>query len=126
LNGNELQIGVVDDPTFAGMVTANGGLTVGANTTVNMGGNVVRNVAAGAVNATSTDAVNGSQLYEVQQIANNSVQYDADGNSVTFNPGGEATSLHNVAAGVAPTDAVNVQQLNDGLADAISTANSYT
>lgn len=41
-----------------------------------------------AVNATSTDAVNGSQLQQVEQVANNSVQYDADGNSVTFNPGG--------------------------------------
>ncbi|HWT41266.1 MAG TPA: YadA-like family protein, partial [Sphingopyxis sp.] len=126
LNGNQLQVGVIDNPTFAGMVTANGGLTVGASTTVNMGGNVVQNVAAGAVNATSTDAVNGSQLHQVQQVANNSVQYDASGNSVTFNPGGSATTLHNVAAGVAPTDAVNVQQLGEGLANTLASANAYT
>jgi autotransporter adhesin len=91
-----------------------------------MGGNVVRNVGAGAVTATSTDAVNGSQLNQVQQLAGNSVQYDAGGRSVTFNPGGQAAVLHNVAAGVAPTDAVNVQQLNDGLSNAVSTANAYT
>jgi autotransporter adhesin len=126
LSGNQLQIAMADNPTFSGVVNANGGLAVGQNTTVNMGGNVVRNVGAGAVNATSTDAVNGAQLNQVQQVANNSVQYDAGGRSVTFNPGGPAAVLHNVAAGVAPTDAVNVQQLNDGLSNAISTANAYT
>lgn len=126
LNGNELQIGMTDSPTFAGVVTANGGLAVGANTSVNMGGNVVQNVGAGAVNAGSTDAVNGSQLHEVQQVANNSVQYDEGRGSVTFNPGGSPTRLQNVAAGVAPTDAVNVQQLNDGLDSAVERANAYT
>jgi hypothetical protein len=126
LNGNQLQIAMADNPTFNGVINANGGLTVGQNTTVDMGGNVVRNVGAGAVTATSTDAVNGAQLNQVQQVAANSVQYDAGRNSVTFNPGGQAATLHNVAAGVAPTDAVNVQQLNDGLSNAISTANAYT
>jgi hypothetical protein len=43
----------------------------------------------------------------------NSVQYDNAGHtSVTLNPGGSPTPLHNVAAGVAPTDAANVSQLN--------------
>jgi autotransporter adhesin len=126
LNGNQLQVAVADSPTFAGTVTANGGLSVGQNTVVNMGGNVVRNVGAGAVNAGSSDAVNGSQLYAVQQVAGNSVQYDAGGKSVTFNPGGPATVLSNVAAGVAPTDAVNVQQLNSGMASTLASANAYT
>jgi len=126
LSGNQLQIAMADNPTFNGVINANGGLAVGQNTTVDMGGNVVRNVGAGAVSATSTDAVNGSQLHQVQQVASNSVQYDAGGRSVTFNPGGQAATLHNVAAGVAPTDAVNVQQLNDGLSNAVSTANAYT
>jgi autotransporter adhesin len=121
-----MQIAMADNPTFSGVINANGGLAVGQNTTVDMGGNVVRNVGAGAVTATSTDAVNGSQLHQVQQLASNSVQYDAGGNAVTFNPGGQAATLHNVAAGVAPTDAVNVKQLNDGLANAVSTANAYT
>ena len=35
-------------------------------------------------------------------------------------------TLHNVAAGVAPTDAVNVQQLNDGLKSTLASANAYT
>jgi autotransporter adhesin len=126
LSGNQLQIAMADNPTFNGVINANGGLAVGQNTSVNMGGNVVSNVGAGAVNATSTDAVNGSQLNQVQQVAGNSVQYDTGRNAVTFNPGGQAAVLHNVAAGVAPTDAVNVQQLNDGLSNAISTANAYT
>ncbi|PZT85104.1 MAG: hemagglutinin, partial [Citromicrobium sp.] len=126
LNGNQLAVAVVDNPTFSGTVTANGGLTVGANQRVDMGGNVVRNVAAGQLAAGSTDAVNGGQLYAVQQVAANSVQYDADGDSVTFNPGSEAIRLQNVAAGVADTDAVNVAQLNSGLLGAVNQANSYT
>ena len=32
----------------------------------------------------------------------------------------------NVAAGTAPTDAVNVQQLNSGVSSAVAQANSYT
>ena len=126
LSGNRLEVAVVDAPTFSGMVTANGGLTVAAGQTVNMGGNVVRNVGAGELSATSSDAVNGSQLHAVQQVANNSVQYDAGRNSVTFNPGGSATVLHNVAPGVAPTDAVNVAQLNAGLDQTLTKAQQYT
>ncbi|SOZ64435.1 hypothetical protein CBM2615_B150112 [Cupriavidus taiwanensis] len=54
-----MKVDVVDAPTFAGMVTMNGGMTVGAGQTINMGGNQVHNVAAGAAD---TDAVNVSQL----------------------------------------------------------------
>jgi autotransporter adhesin len=67
---NQLKVDVVNNPTFSGLVTANGltssgminangGVTVAAGKTVNMGGNVVGNVAAGVA---TTDAVNMSQL----------------------------------------------------------------
>ncbi len=51
----------------------------------------------------------------------------AGGPSMTVNgidAGGK--QIHNVQAGTANTDAVNVGQLNSGLASAINTANSYT
>jgi autotransporter adhesin len=70
------------------------------------------NVAAGTQN---TDAVNVSQLNAVKT---GSVQYDtnADGtvnnNSVTLGNGGTGTTIHNVAPGVAATDAANVGQIN--------------
>jgi len=81
----------------------------------------ITGVAAGSVDS---DAVNVSQLKAVQtsvtNIDNNAVKYEsnADGsvnyNSVTL--GGNASNgpvtVHNVAAGVAGTDAVNVNQLN--------------
>jgi len=127
LRGNQLTVAVVDNPTFAGTVTAAGGLVVAPGQRVDMGGNVVRNVAPGQVAAGSTDAVNGGQLHQVQQVAANSVQYDnSSRTSVTFNPGGNAAVLHNVAAGVAPTDAVNVAQLNSGLRNTLSLAQLYT
>jgi len=68
----------------------------------------ITNVAAGTA---PTDAVNVSQLRASQK---GGVQYDsnADGstdyNSVTLNRGGDAAVVHNVASGVANSDAVNV------------------
>lgn len=92
---------------------------------------LIANLAAGAVHADSREAVNGAQLHAANQatgraqaradqahaLAANGVQYDADRASVTF--GGEDAApvrLRNVAAGVAPTDAVNLAQLDAGLA----------
>jgi autotransporter adhesin len=101
----------------------------------------LHNVADGVVAAGSTDAVNGGQLFVTNQavataqgtadsalaIANNSVQYDdASHSSVTFNSGGPATTLHNVAAGTAGTDAVNVGQLDAAVDGAVTIANAYT
>ncbi|MFK3647875.1 hypothetical protein ACI2IY_05480 [Lysobacter enzymogenes] len=87
----------------------------------------VTNIAAGVAD---TDAVNVSQL---KGFTTGGVQYDknADGsnnaNSLTFNPNGSGqTTLHNVAAGTAATDAVNVGQLQGGIKDAVVQANGYT
>ncbi|SMF77456.1 YadA-like family protein [Allosphingosinicella indica] len=100
----------------------------------------VANVAAGTVAAGSTEAVNGGQLFSTNQavsvalataedalaLGSNSVQYDPGRGSVTFAGGGTPVVLQNVAAGVATTDAVNVGQLNAGLAQAVADANAYT
>ena len=69
LAGNQLQVNVVNNPTFSGPVTANGGLSVGNNltvqpgTTVDMGGNRITNVADGQA---PTDAVTVQQLQNAQ------------------------------------------------------------
>jgi autotransporter adhesin len=112
----------------------------------------VHNVADGAVAAGSTDAVNGGQLFITNQavaaaqadadaaqataddaldLASNSVQYDDPGHtSVTFGPGNPPVAVHNVAAGTAATDAVNVAQLNNAMntamTNAVAQANAYT
>lgn len=91
----------------------------------------INGVAAGSIDS---DAVNVSQLKAVQtaitNVDNTVVKYDtnADGttnyNSVTMggnNSTGPVT-ISNVAPGVAGTDAVNVNQLNSGIA----AANAYT
>ncbi|CAJ0813560.1 ESPR-type extended signal peptide-containing protein [Ralstonia flaminis] len=78
------------------------------------------NVTAGT---DDTDAANVSQIKGVQgavdALASTAVQYDdASKGTVTFNRGGAATQLKNVAAGTDDTDAVNVRQLKDaGLVD---------
>ncbi len=97
----------------------------------------LQNVAAGRVDAGSTDAVNGSQRYATQQAPSQialgkgstdgpdttnlerTVRYDTkpdgsiDHDNVSLGNGGSGgpVGLHNVAPGVAPNDAVNVQQL---------------
>lgn len=84
------------------------------------------NVAAGI---NGTDAVNVDQLkaYHV-----GGVQYDKnpdgsnDFNRVTLNPNGGPTTVSNVAAGVAATDAVNLGQLQTGLGNTLHQANTYT
>jgi len=109
----------------------------------------LHNVADGVIAAGSTDAVNGGQLFTTNQgvaaaqtaadnalaIANNSVQYDdSTHTSVTLGPGNPPVTLHNVAAGVAATDAVNVGQLNNAIGNvtniainsAVTQANAYT
>lgn len=96
------------------VLSTQGGVSVGS------AGNErqITNVAGGTQ---ATDAVNVRQLQAVQQSA---VRYDTnvDGsvnyNSVTMGNGSStgAVTVHNVAPGVAPTDAVNVQQLNQSSA----------
>ncbi|MGJ7543773.1 ESPR-type extended signal peptide-containing protein [Variovorax sp. LT1R16] len=93
-----------------------------------------RQITGVAAGTADSDAVNVSQLKGVQgQVAvidQSTVKYDTnvDGsvnyNSVTMG-GSNATgpvTVHNVAPGVAGTDAVNVNQLNSGIAG----ANAYT
>jgi autotransporter adhesin len=73
-----------------------------------------------------------------EALAQTAVQYDTPSQtSVTLNPGGAAAGIHNVAAGVASTDAANVGQVSDSVSAAesyaatssaatLSAANNYT
>jgi autotransporter adhesin len=90
----------------------------------------ITNVAAGTQ---TTDAVNMGQLSStVTASQQGTVRYDqhADGstdyNNVTLGNGNGTTAIHNVAAGIANTDAVNVDQLNAGIGQAVNWANAYT
>ena len=102
--------------------------------TLNKGGSAVqvKNVADGT---DDTDAVNVKQLKAAGvvgddgKLANVVVYDDADKSSVTFNKGGKATRLQNVADGVADSDAVNFGQLTgvgSNLANSLGGGASYT
>jgi hypothetical protein len=66
---------------------------------------------ATAAQTSATAAQNDAAIAVV--AAQNAVKYDQPGHtSVTLNSGGSAVAIHNVAAGVSPTDAVNMSQLN--------------
>lgn len=119
-----VQYANADTPTVP-----NGGTITNDVTLVGAGSGpvAVHNVADGRLAADSTDAVNGRQLHAVANVAANSVQYDSGGGSVTFGPGdGPPVALRNVAAGIAPTDAVNVGQLNAAMQSAVAEAQTYT
>ncbi|WP_175804714.1 YadA-like family protein [Burkholderia ambifaria] len=115
---------------------------VSDNDAVNMGqfNNVLKNVAANdRIRAAATDANTmwiaradagaiGSTATATGQnavaIGQGSVA-DRD-NSFSVGAKGSERQITNVAAGTAPTDAVNVQQLNDNLAAASTQAKGYT
>ncbi|MBN3852767.1 hypothetical protein G3N59_05165, partial [Paraburkholderia sp. Ac-20340] len=125
---NNGEIGLVQQATPTSTVTvaaATGGATVDFTGTA--GTRVLTGLSNGALSATSTDAVNGSQLYNLSQdIATqvagqiNAVTYDSSAHdSVTLGGTGStgAVAIHNVAAGTADSDAVNVGQMNAAIAN---------
>ncbi|WP_313050703.1 YadA family autotransporter adhesin [Atlantibacter subterraneus] len=100
------------------------------------------NVAAGRITHDSTDAINGSQLFATNQAINvldkGSVKYDVnDDGTVNYNNitlGGDTynsdtkqggTTITNVAYGVDPSDAVNVQQLTDATTNIYNNGTKY-
>ncbi|WP_433705403.1 YadA-like family protein [Paraburkholderia sacchari] len=91
---NNVTYGVVDNPTFAGTVTANGGLTVGAGQTVSMGGNKITNVASGSAD---TDAVNMSQLNATNaNVAANTTDIATNASNIATNTADIATNASNI------------------------------
>jgi autotransporter adhesin len=120
----------------AAQATGSNSVAIGANSVASRDNSVsvgsagsdrqITNVAAGTA---QDDAVNVSQL-QASQAGN--VQYDtnADGTlnrtSVTMDPGGDPTIIHNLGAGIANNDAVNVGQLNQGINTAENWSKTYT
>ena len=88
---------------------------------------------AGPAGSNGTNGTNGPQGPQGPQgapgtIATGTVKYDTNSsgqinyNSVTLQGGSAGTTIHNVAAGTAPTDAANVSQVQQ----ALNMAKTYT
>jgi trimeric autotransporter adhesin len=127
-NINNGSIGLVQQATPSSTVTVakdTGGNLVDFTGTA--GARKLTGVANGTVSADSLDAVNGSQLYAIGQSVTNiagqvqdAVMYDSSAHdSVTLGGSGATSSvaIHNVSAGTADTDAVNVGQMNAAIAN---------
>ncbi|MDQ1119155.1 MULTISPECIES: ESPR-type extended signal peptide-containing protein [Pseudoxanthomonas] len=120
---NSLAVGTQAQATADNAVALGSGSVADRANTVSVGQagseRKITNVAAGTA---STDAVNVSQLQASQQ---GSVHYasNADGSvnygQVALGNGQAPTTVSNVAAGVNGTDAVNVNQLNQGFGNAM-------
>ena len=99
-----------------------------------MGGGSTYNPTTGAVSAPTINAAGGTYTdttSAIQALDKSALQYDktATGAVDTSNTtllGVNGTTIHNVAAGVAPTDAANVQQVQNAQSNAINAANAYT
>ena len=142
VNGGQifaLAQGAVNAVTYD--VDADGNRT-GAVTLAGAGPVALNNVADGELSAGSTQAVNGGQLFATHQVVatvaatadealtmgRNSVQY-ADVGRTQIRLGGASggpVRMSNLADGVELSDAVTVQQLNEGMRRAVNDAASYT
>ena len=127
---NAVALGEGSSVTAAGAVALGQGAVADRANTVSVGNaNAKRQITNVAAGAQDNDAVNVAQLKASQ---NGTVRYDTnvDGSvnntQVTLNNGGGSVNIRNVRAGTANTDAVNVQQLNEGVNRAITTSNQYT
>ncbi|KJZ40389.1 hypothetical protein VC33_03725 [Pseudomonas fluorescens] len=74
----------------------------------------------------STAIGNGSTAKADNSVALGANSVADRANSVSVGAAGNERQITHVAAGTAPTDAVNLSQLNKGLADATNNANAYT
>jgi len=105
----ELAVSMVDNPTFAGEVTMDGGMSVGLGQKVDMGGNVISNVGAGVAD---TDGVNVAQLNEAanrwvtaEQTTEDYIPPVATGKgSTAIGSGAIASGTNSVAIGVNSSD----------------------
>ena len=74
----------------------------------------------------STAMGNGSNTKADNSVALGTNSVADRANSVSVGAAGSERQITNVAAGTAPTDAVNLSQLNKGVTDATNNANAYT
>ncbi|GLS14744.1 hypothetical protein GCM10007935_21760 [Hydrogenophaga electricum] len=119
VTGNQVQIQMADAPEFSGMVSAQGGLSVGAGSSVDMGGNRVQNVAAGTA---GTDAVNVDQMQAGDAATLRAAKAHADA--------GDARTLRRAQAYADTGDARTLEQAqayaDTGDARTLDTSVQYT
>ncbi|ALN62554.1 yadA-like C-terminal region family protein [Lysobacter antibioticus] len=127
---NAVAVGESASVTASGAVALGQGAVADRANTVSVGtASAQRQIVNVAAGSQDNDAVNVAQLRSSQA---GTVRYDTnvDGSvnttQVTLNNGGGSVQIRNVRAGTSNTDAVNVQQLNDGVNRAITTSNQYT
>ncbi|MDR0184695.1 ESPR-type extended signal peptide-containing protein [Lysobacter arvi] len=108
-SGDTITMSVVSNPTFSGLVTANGGFKVGASQLIDMGANKVTNVASGTA---ATDAVNKSQLDAVAATAMSFTANDASGGVVSRTLG-QTLAIKGAASTAGTYSGANLKTVTD-------------
>ncbi|WP_431819371.1 YadA family autotransporter adhesin [Burkholderia sp. F1] len=120
--------------SLTGSIQATAGTASGANSVAVGAGSTASGTNSVATGSGATASGNNSTALGAHAMASgtNSVALGANStdqgrsNVVSIGSATQPRQLINVAAGTAPTDGVNVQQLNDTVSQGVSQANSYT
>jgi trimeric autotransporter adhesin len=142
---DSIAVGPVAAASGTGSVAIGDGATASADNSVALGAgsiadrdnavsvgsaDTVRQITHVGDGTEATDAVNVRQLQAAQQGTiryDTTVQGATNYNSVTLGaPASGPTVVHNVGAGTAGTDAVNVDQLRSGMSQTLDSARAYT
>jgi autotransporter adhesin len=99
---------------------------IGANASAAADNAVAVGANAAATGVNSTAIGTGSQAANTNSVALGQGSVTDRDNSVSVGSVGNERQITNVAAGTAPTDAVNVGQMNSSVAQGVQQANNYT
>ncbi|MET3228512.1 UNVERIFIED_ORG: hypothetical protein ABIC54_000686, partial [Burkholderia sp. 1263] len=94
--------------TASSLSTGVSSLSTGLSTTNSNVTSLSTSASTGIASVSTTVSALNSQAVKYDLNPDGTVNYG----SVTLNPGGSASQIHNVAAGTAPGDAVNLSQLS--------------
>ncbi|WP_158782795.1 YadA-like family protein [Pantoea sp. BAV 3049] len=111
---------------YGNTVSGDGATVVGTNSTATSATNGIGLGTGTTVTDEDSIAIGTGASASNGAIAIGSGSIATGANSVSFGSSGNERQLTNVAAGTAGTDAVNLNQLNDGMTTVINEAKNYT
>jgi S-ribosylhomocysteine lyase LuxS involved in autoinducer biosynthesis len=133
-SGDGSEVNAATPGTGVGSTAAGAGAAASGNYATVIGANasaaadnavaVGANAAATGVNSTAIGT--GSQAANTNSVALGQGSVTDRDNSVSVGSAGNERQITNVAAGTAPTDAVNLSQMNSSVAQGVQQANNYT
>jgi autotransporter adhesin len=108
------------------VATGQNSTAAGQGSVANAAGATALGAAATATAANATAVGAGAQATASNSVAVGANSVANEANTMSVGSAGNERRVTNVAAGVNPTDAVNVSQMNAGIGNAVTQSNQYT